>query len=54
LEEGNRRAQSSRWGIVPRAGEPLLDAEKIRKLEETFIPKSLQRNYAGTFGHNRH
>lgn len=54
LEEWNRRAQASRWGVVPRAREPLLDTEKIRKLEETFIPDSLQRDYAGTFGHNRH
>lgn len=54
LEEWNRQAQASRWGVVPRAREPLLDTEKIRKLEETFIPDSLQRDYAGTFGHNRH
>lgn len=54
LEEWNRRAQESRWGMVPRTGAPLIDTDKIRKLEETFIPASLQRDYAGTFGHNRH
>ena len=54
LEEWNKRAQESRWGVVPRAGEPLLDTSKIRKLEETFIPESLQRDYAGTFGHKKH
>ncbi len=53
LEEWNRRAQASRWGVVPRASEPLLDIDKIRKLEETFIPGSLQRDYAGTFGHKK-
>jgi 2-methylisocitrate lyase-like PEP mutase family enzyme len=54
LEEWNKRAQASRWGVVPRTGAPLLDTEKIRKLEETFIPESLQRDYAKTFGHDRH
>ena len=54
LEEWNKRAQESRWGVVPRAGEPLLDTNKIKKLEETFIPESLQRDYAGTFGHKKH
>ncbi|HEV8343851.1 MAG TPA: isocitrate lyase/PEP mutase family protein [Candidatus Binatia bacterium] len=54
LEEWNKRAKASRWGVVPRTGAPLLDTEKIRKLEASFIPGSLQRDYAGTFGHNRH
>ena len=54
LEEWNKRAQESRWGVVPRAGEPLLDTTKIRKLEETFIPESLQRDYDKTFGHKKH
>lgn len=54
LEEWNKRAATSRWGVVPRTKEPLLEAEKIRKLEETFIPQSLQRDYAKTFGHERH
>jgi 2-methylisocitrate lyase-like PEP mutase family enzyme len=53
LEDWARRAQANRWGVVPRTGAPLLDTEKIRKLEETFIPESLQRDYAGTFGHER-
>ena len=54
LEEWNKRAASSRWGVVPRTQDPILPAEKIRKLEEEFIPKSLQRDYDKTFGHNRH
>jgi hypothetical protein len=54
LEEWNKRARESRWGIVPRTGEPLLQAGKIRHLEEAFIPESLQRDYDETFGHNRH
>jgi 2-methylisocitrate lyase-like PEP mutase family enzyme len=54
LEEWNKRAASSKWGIVPRTQEPLLEAEKIRKLEEAFIPQSLRRDYAKTFGHGRH
>ena len=28
--------------------------KKIRKLEDEFIPKELQRDYDKTFGHNRH
>jgi 2-methylisocitrate lyase-like PEP mutase family enzyme len=54
LEEWNKRAQAGRWGMVPRTGEPLLAVDKIKKLEEEFIPKSIQRDYAGTFGHKRH
>ena len=54
LEEWNKRAQASPWGAVPRTRAPLLDTDKIRKLEKTFIPESLQRDYDGTFGHKRH
>jgi 2-methylisocitrate lyase-like PEP mutase family enzyme len=54
LEEWNKKAQSSRWGMVPRTQDPILPAEKIRKLEHEFIPKELQRDYDKTFGHNRH
>jgi 2-methylisocitrate lyase-like PEP mutase family enzyme len=54
LEEWNQRAAASRWGAVPRTSEPLIENEKIRKLEAAFIPGSLQRDYAATFGHNRH
>ena len=54
LEEYNKKAQASRWGMVPRTQEPILPAEKIRQLEDKFIPKELQRDYAKTFGHNRH
>ena len=54
LEEWNKNAQASQWGMVPRTQDPILPAEKIRKLEDQFIPKSLQRDYDKTFGHNRH
>jgi 2-methylisocitrate lyase-like PEP mutase family enzyme len=54
LDEWNKKAQSSRWGMVPRTQDPILPAEKIRKLEDEFIPKELQRDYGKTFGHNRH
>ena len=54
LDEWNKKAQSSRWGMVPRTQDPILPAEKIRKLEDEFIPKELQRDYDKTFGHNRH
>mgnify|MGYP003694302531 CR=1 FL=1 len=30
---------------MPRTQDPILPAEKIRKLEDEFIPKSLQRDY---------
>jgi hypothetical protein len=40
--------------MVPRTQDPILPADKIRKLEDEFIPKDLQRDYAKTFGHNRH
>ena len=54
LEEWNKKAQSSKWGMVPRTQDPILPAEKIRKLEDDFIPEELQRDYDKTFGHNRH
>jgi 2-methylisocitrate lyase-like PEP mutase family enzyme len=54
LEEWNARAQKSQWGVVPRAQEPLLDTNKIRKLEEEYIPESLRRDYEKTFGHKKH
>ena len=54
LEEWNKKAQASPWGVVPRTQDPILPAEKIRRLEDEFIPKELQRDYAKTFGHDRH
>jgi 2-methylisocitrate lyase-like PEP mutase family enzyme len=54
LEEWNVKAQASRWGVVPRTEDPILPAAKIRRLENEFIPKELQRDYAKTFGHDRH
>ncbi len=54
LEEWNERAQKSKWGVVPRAQEPLLETNKIKKLEKEFIPEALQRDYEKTFGHKKH
>ncbi len=54
LEEWNKKAQASPWGVVPRTQDPILPAQKIHQLEDEFIPKELQRDYAKTFGHDRH
>jgi 2-methylisocitrate lyase-like PEP mutase family enzyme len=54
LEEWNALAQKNKWGVVPRAQEPLIGIGKIRKLESEFIPESLQRDYDKTFGHKKH
>ena len=54
LDEWNKKAQASKYGMVPRTQDPILPAEKIRRLEEDFIPQELQRDYDKTFGHNRH
>jgi 2-methylisocitrate lyase-like PEP mutase family enzyme len=54
VEEWNARAQKNKWGVVPRAQEPLIGIGKIRKLESEFIPESLQRDYEKTFGHKKH
>jgi 2-methylisocitrate lyase-like PEP mutase family enzyme len=54
LDEWNKKAQTSPYGMVPRTQDPILPAQKIIKLEDDFIPKELQRDYDKTFGHNRH
>lgn len=54
LEEWNKKAQGSKYGMVPRTEDPILPAAKIRRLEDEFIPKALRRDYDKTFGHNRH
>jgi 2-methylisocitrate lyase-like PEP mutase family enzyme len=54
LDEWNKKAQGSRVGMVPRTQDPILPAQKIRKIEDEFIPQELQRDYGKTFGHNRH
>ena len=54
LEEWNKKAQASPWGMVPRTQEPILPSNKIRQIEDDFIPQDLQRNYDKTFGHSRH
>ncbi|MGZ8487486.1 MAG: isocitrate lyase/PEP mutase family protein [Candidatus Binatia bacterium] len=54
LDEWNKKAQASKYGMVPRTQDPILPANKIIQLEDDFIPKELQRDYDKTFGHNRH
>jgi len=54
LEEWNKKAQASPWGMVPRTQDPILPSRKILQLEDEFIPKELQRDYTKTFGHDRH
>lgn len=54
LDEWNKKAQASKYGMVPRTQDPILPAKNIIQLEEDFIPKELQRDYDKTFGHNRH
>ena len=54
LDEWNRKATASKYGMVPRTRDPILPANKIIKLEDEFIPKELRRDYDKTFGHNRH
>ncbi|MGH7852085.1 MAG: isocitrate lyase/PEP mutase family protein [Candidatus Binatia bacterium] len=54
LEEWNKKAKESPWGMVPRTQDPILPTSKIHQLEDEFIPKELQRDYKGTFGHDRH
>jgi len=54
LDEWNKKAQASKYGMVPRTQDPILPSKKIIKLEDDFIPKELQRDYDQTFGHNRH
>ena len=54
LDEMNKKAQANPWGVVPRTQDPILPAKKIHQLEDDFIPKELQRDYAKTFGHDRH
>jgi len=49
LEEWSASAERSRWGRVGRR--TLLGTEKIRELEERYIPAGAQRDYAATWGH---
>jgi 2-methylisocitrate lyase-like PEP mutase family enzyme len=54
LDEWNKKAQASPFGMVPRTQDPILPAKKIIQLEDQFIPKELKRDYDKTFGHDRH
>jgi 2-methylisocitrate lyase-like PEP mutase family enzyme len=52
LAEAAARARSSRWGVADRG--KLVGTEGIKELEERFLPGSLQRDYARTFGFEDH
>jgi 2-methylisocitrate lyase-like PEP mutase family enzyme len=49
LAEWNARADASPWGR-PNTRK-LLGADTIREIEERYLPSSLQRDYAATWGH---
>jgi 2-methylisocitrate lyase-like PEP mutase family enzyme len=49
LAEWSARVDSSPWGRVNRR--TLLGNAKIRELEENYLPKTAQRDYATTWGH---
>ena len=49
MNEWNARADRSRWGRPDRA--KLLGTEKVREIEERYMPKELQRDYEATWGH---
>src|SRR5581483_1220772 len=48
LADSAGRARSSPWGEAKRA--ELIGADRIRELEEAFLPTDLQRDYERTFG----
>ena len=54
LEEWNKKAQASPWGWCRAPKTQSCRRQKIRQIEDDFIPQDLQRNYDKTFGHNRH
>jgi 2-methylisocitrate lyase-like PEP mutase family enzyme len=49
LAEWSANVARSRWGRADRRA--LLGTEKIRELEERYLPAAAQRDYAGTWGH---
>lgn len=49
IEEWAARAQAQPWGVVDRHA--LVQDERVREIEERFLPESQQRDYANTFGH---
>jgi 2-methylisocitrate lyase-like PEP mutase family enzyme len=52
LDDADHRAKASRWGIASRAA--LADSPQVQRLEEDFLPGSLQRDYDQTFGYVDH
>mgnify|MGYP005847418733 CR=1 FL=1 len=48
LEDWKARLKSKQWVLPPNV--VLLDADRVRRLEEQFLPKYLQRDYERTLG----
>jgi 2-methylisocitrate lyase-like PEP mutase family enzyme len=53
LEEWRQNASGSPWGAVEVNKWMLMNLDRIRELEEKFLPQHLQRDYKHTFGHGR-
>jgi 2,3-dimethylmalate lyase len=49
LEDWTERMRSSKWGLPDTAS--LIGTQRIREMEEAFLPAHLQRDYVSTFGH---
>jgi 2-methylisocitrate lyase-like PEP mutase family enzyme len=52
-EEWRQRARQSPRGVVTRDAGLHPNGERIRELEQTFLPGELRRDYEHTFGHQR-
>jgi 2-methylisocitrate lyase-like PEP mutase family enzyme len=49
LAEFNVRAGQSKWGKADQGA--LVQVGRVRQIEERYLPKEAQRDYAGTWGH---
>ena len=51
MEERREGAAKSKWGTVRFNTFANPSAEKVREIEDQFLPKESQRDYEHTFGH---
>ena len=49
LAERSAAARGSKWGLVNQ--QALLGADRIRELEELYLPDEKRRDYESTWGH---
>ena len=49
IAEWRAQVDASPWGRIDRR--KLLDTARIKELEEKYLPSTMQRDYAGTWGH---